>query len=78
MAAHHGRIRFLFISEGAQQWGSFNGDDNTVTIRTRPGPADEDLIDLAAFQTLKHAGAIYVLKPEEMPVKEPVSAIQRF
>jgi hypothetical protein len=77
-ASFQGRVRFLFIASGAQQWGKFNADDNSVTTHTRPEAGDEDLIDLAAYQTLKHAGTIYVIKPEEMPVREPIAAVQRF
>lgn len=76
--AHQGRVRFLFIANGTQQWGTFSPENNMVTIHPKPEAGDEELIDLAAFQTLKHAGTIYVLKPEEMPGREPLAAIRRF
>jgi hypothetical protein len=78
VAAHQGRVRFLFIANGFQQWGSFNTEDNSVKAHDRPEAEDDDLIDLATYQTLKHAGTIYIMKPEEMPVREPLAAIQRF
>ena len=78
ISAHQGRVRFLFITNGAQQWGSFKSEDNSITTHARPEAGDEDLIDLAAYQTLKHAGTIYVMKPEEMQIREPIAAIQRF
>ena len=77
-AAHQGRIRFLFIADGAQMWGNYNPDDNSATIRSSAEPEDIDLIDLAAYQTLSHSGTIYVLKPEDMPGGTPLSAITRF
>ena len=78
ISAHQGRVRFLFITNGAQQWGSFKSEDNSITTHARPEAGDEDLIDLAAYQTLKHAGTIYVMKPEEIQIREPIAAIQRF
>jgi hypothetical protein len=78
IAAHQGRIRFLFLTEGSQQWGHFHTDTNTLTTHSKAENNDEDLIDLAAYRTLKHAGSIYLLKPEEMPAKTPIAAILRF
>jgi hypothetical protein len=77
-AAYHGRVRFLFMEEGAQQWGNFNAENNTVTAHSQPEAVDEDLVELAAFQTLEHAGTVYVMKHEAVPGGAPVSAILRF
>jgi hypothetical protein len=77
-AAYHGRVRFLFIAEGVQQWGRFQPDTNTVTIHPEMQNGDEDLIDLAAFETLNHAGLIYTMNPVEVPGGPPASAILRF
>jgi hypothetical protein len=77
-AAYHGRVRFLFIPEGVQQWGNFQPESGAVIVHTPPEPDDEDLMDLAAYQALHHAGTIYVLKPEEIPGKAMISAILRF
>ena len=78
VAAFHGRIRFLFLAEGVQQWGRFDSDNDQVTIHSEAQAEDSDLIDLAAFQTLRHAGTIFVLKPGEIPGDAPVSAILRY
>jgi hypothetical protein len=77
-AAYHGRVRFLFLAEQAQQWGNFRAETDTVTVHNQADPGDEDLLDLAAYQTLNHAGTIYVLKPEDVPGKAALSAILRF
>jgi hypothetical protein len=77
-AAYHGRVRFLFLRENATAWGRFDPDSDAVSVNSQPEAADDDLIDLAVFQTLSHAGTIYVLEREDMPDVEPVSAILRF
>jgi hypothetical protein len=77
-AAYQGRVRFLFLEEGAQQWGSYNTETSAVTTHSQPEAADEDLMDLAAYQTLGHAGTVYVMAHEAVPGGAPVSAILRF
>ena len=77
-AAYHGRVRFLFLRENATAWGRFDPDSDAVSVNSQPEASDDDLIDLAVFQTLSHAGTIYVLEREDMPDVEPVSAILRF
>ncbi len=66
------------MADGVQQWGLFNGENNNLKLHAQGEPGDEDLMDLAAYQTLEHAGTIYILKPEEVPGGEPLSAILRF
>jgi hypothetical protein len=77
IAALEGRVRFLFIDGLAQQWGKFE-KNNTVAVHGQAEPGDDDLIDFAAYQTLKHGGSIYVMKPEEVPGSALLSAILRF
>ncbi|MBN1191652.1 MAG: hypothetical protein JXA46_18005 [Dehalococcoidales bacterium] len=64
-ASIHGRIRFLFISEGAYYRGRVPaGIDLTAISGSQEG--DEDLVDLAVYHTLKYAGAVFVVEPQEM------------
>ena len=77
-AAVQGRVRFLFIDITAQQWGSFDPNTLNVTVHSQVEPHDDDLIDFAAYQTLKHAGTIFVMKPEDVPGNALISATLRF
>jgi hypothetical protein len=77
-AAAGGRIRFLFVGEGSQQWGASNEDGTGVTVHSPSEASDEDLIDLAVFQTVNHAGSIFVMKPEDVPGGVPLAAVLRF
>jgi hypothetical protein len=66
-ASAEGRIRFLFVGEGMQSRGQIAGETGA-----------EDPVDYAVFQTLKHAGAVYLIKPEEMPGKAVLLASLRY
>jgi hypothetical protein len=77
-ASFQGRVRFLFIDVTAQQWGTFDPKTNMVMEHSQIEPGDDDLIDLASYQTLKHAGTIFVMRPEEVPGSSPISATLRF
>lgn len=77
-AAAEGRVRFLFIAEDAQQWGTYNSDDNTVSMHSGQNPEDTDLVDLAAFLTLSHDGTVYMVRPDEVPGEAAMTAILRF
>jgi hypothetical protein len=43
-----------------------------------PGPADDELMNLAALQTLLHRGQVFALKPSEMPGATDVAALLRY
>ena len=43
-----------------------------------PGAADDDLLNLAALQTLLRRGQVFALKPSEMPGETDVAALLRF
>jgi hypothetical protein len=77
-SAISGRVKFLFASKGIQKWGSLNKDTGEVSVHPRPQPGDEDLLDLAAFETLAHAGTVYVMNKEEVPGSSQLSALLRY
>lgn len=78
ISAFQGRVRFLFIEDVSQHWGTFDAENRQVIEHSEAKPGDDDLVDFASYQTLKHAGSIHVMKPEEVPGNAPLSAILRF
>jgi hypothetical protein len=79
-AAFYGRVDILFVELGKQIWGTVNTNDvERVTLETHSKfrPGDQDLINLAAVQTIFNGGQVYALKPEQMPEKS-IAAIFRF
>lgn len=80
-AAYHGRVDSLFVGVGVQRWGRFDPDAGQVRVHEERQSGDQDLLDLAAVQTLTHSGEVYAVAPEEVPGGNsgvPVAAVFRY
>jgi hypothetical protein len=77
-SSREGRIKYLFIGEGAQYRGQAPEKTDTVPVPSGSAGKNEDLIDLAIYDTLKHAGAVYELKLEDLPGRENILALLRY
>ena len=73
-AAASGRVAHLFLADGAQHPG---GWDRGMLRVTSEGEG-EDLLNIAALQTLAHAGEIWIMPPEQVPNGGPVAALLRY
>ncbi|CAN5339141.1 hypothetical protein BH10PLA2_BH10PLA2_05050 [soil metagenome] len=74
-AAHAGRIDTLFIPRGRREWGLFHAEIDKVECHEPAGAGDEELLNLAAAETLKHGHKVIVLEPEQIPTKKLCAAI---
>lgn len=77
-AACYGQVASLFVAQDREQWGTFDAATNTLQLHEQAQPGDEDLLDLAAAQTLLHDGAAYALAQSEMPDASPLAAVFRY
>lgn len=77
-AAYYGRVASLFVAVDQEQWGSFDPATDTLQIRQQAEPGDEDLLDLAATQTLLHGGSVYAVEQAQMPAEAPLTAVFRY
>ncbi len=77
-AAHHGRVDTLFVALNAQVWGAYDTKTDTVQVRESPEPGDEDLLDLAAIESLLNGGSVYAVEPEQVPDGGPLAAVLRY
>lgn len=77
-AAYHGRIDTIFVPVGVQVWGRADHATGEAAVHDSHQPGDEDLLDLAAVETLSRGGEILALDPEQMPDKHTVAAILRY
>jgi hypothetical protein len=68
----------LFVAVGIQVWGHFDPSTNTVHVHQDPEPGDEDLLDLAAIQSILNGGTVYVVEPEQVPDHAPLAALLRY
>ena len=78
LAAVDARVDTLIVGLGEQQWGSFDPDSRTLELHDEQQSGDEDLLDLAAVQTLLNGGKVYAVPKEEVPDGGLVAAVYRY
>jgi len=77
-AAAEGRVDTLFVVAGKHLWGTFNPDTLAVTRHDRAEPGDEDLLDLAAAETLLTGGTVHTVSMDEVGAGTAVAAVLRY
>jgi len=77
-AAHSGRINTLFIDQREHVWGTYDAARDRLTRETEATANNEDLLDLAAVQTLLSSGTVHLLDKASMPYPGSMAAILRF
>lgn len=77
-AACDGRVESLFIEAEQEQWGIFNPATRKLHIHPQARFNDDDLLDVAATQTLLHGGSVYVVERADMPGEGPLAALLRY
>jgi hypothetical protein len=76
-AAHEGQIETLFVALDKDQWGMFDPAGGMVAVHERAQPGDEDLLNLAVTETIRHRGTVYAVAAEKVPGNSPAAAIYR-
>jgi hypothetical protein len=77
-AAYHGRVDALFVALDLRQWGTFDPEMNEVQLHDDAKPGVQDLLDLAAVQTLINGGRVYAVEAGQMPVPASLAALFRY
>jgi hypothetical protein len=77
-AASQGQVEKLMVAVGVQVWGSYQPDRKAVELSGKPGNGSEDLLDLAAVQTILNGGTVYAVQPEAIPDESCAMAILRY
>jgi hypothetical protein len=77
-ASAFGRTEVLFCAIGVQQWGHFDAATGSLELHDQEQTGSEDLLDLAAVQTLRHGGTVYGLEPDHMPGETHLAAVFRY
>lgn len=82
-AAAQGRVEALLLDAARFAWGSYDpitGDARSrVSYSSEPAPGDDDeLMDLAASQTLLHRGDAFNLPSKQMPFGLAIAAVYRY
>lgn len=76
-AAFAGRVQTLFVARDVEQWGRYDPTTTKLLLHGKRGNGDDDLLDVAAAETLVRDGEIYALDAEDMP-GSPIAAIFRY
>jgi hypothetical protein len=76
--AYHGRVEFLFVAVGRQQWGDYDPGADRVDLHPVAQPGSFDLLDLAATQTLLHGGTVFAVESSEVPDEALLAAVFRY
>lgn len=77
-AAYQGRVHALLIAAHQQLWGTFNPETQTVNVYAAPELNRDDLLNMAAIQTLLYKGQVYIVEPDQMPEQTSVAAVLRY
>jgi hypothetical protein len=77
-AAFHGRVESLFIAFDQEQWGTFHPATNKFHVHRVARYHDDDLLDIAATQTLLHSGSVYAVRQAQVPGGGMVAAVFRY
>jgi hypothetical protein len=79
-ATYYGKVLHLFVKKGLQVCGTFNEQENKLTLQGLEGPVNEpdDLIDKAVIKTIQNGGEVYFLDADQMPNQNELAAIFRY
>ncbi|HCJ35479.1 MAG TPA: hypothetical protein DHV65_14440 [Ktedonobacter sp.] len=77
-AAFYGRVELLFVAIDQEQWGVFDPTANSIHIHKEARFNDDDLLDIAATQTLLHGGMVYAVESGKVPDQAPLAAVFRY
>ncbi len=77
-AACYGRINTLFVAVNREQWGLFEPASGSIHVHEKAKFGDDDLLDIAATQTLQHRGTVYAVNDVDVPGGTLASAVFRY
>jgi hypothetical protein len=77
-AAKFGQVETMFVPLDEQRWGRYDARNNNAILESKPGPENEDLLDLAAAETILNSGQVFAVPREQLPGDGDLAAILRF
>jgi hypothetical protein len=77
-AAHQGRISTLLLHEGEPVWGRYDSEADKLQTGPHFETSGEDLLGIAAMETLQHGGEVHVMSGDELPTKTEAIALLRY
>ncbi|HWA99270.1 MAG TPA: hypothetical protein VG713_12290 [Pirellulales bacterium] len=77
-AAIDGRVDALFVDRDRPLWGRFDERGRTVELLPDQTADGEDLLDRAAWETLRRRGRVYAVPGDQVPGGILISALYRY
>lgn len=77
-AAYYGQIGSLFVAIDQELWGHFDPISNTIHVHKEARFRDDDLLDEAANQTIRHGGAVYAVEQSKVPGESVLAGVFRY
>lgn len=77
-AAHFGHVDVLLARRDTRLWGRYDQEKDRVLVRGEPAEEDEDLLDLAAKDVLRHGGRVFLVEDGMLRQGQAAGAILRF
>lgn len=74
-AAHAGQVETLFAAVDKEQWGRFDADTEQIVKHEQEEPGDEDLVNHAVIDTLRHGRIVHAVKLQNVPGNHPLAAV---
>jgi hypothetical protein len=71
-------VEVLFVPVGVQVWGHYDPASDQLDLHDSPETGGENLLDLAAIQSLIKGGTVYAVAPPEVPEQASAAAIFRY
>jgi hypothetical protein len=77
-AAREGRVEYLFVARDRALLGRYDADAGRLIVHGQSEGDGEDIADLAAHETLLHAGQVEVTTRERLPSGGIMAALLRY
>jgi len=78
-ASIDGRVEVLFVSKNEERYGQFDNVNRTLIVDEELKTGEASLFNMAAINTWLNGGKVYLLEPDEMPVKgSKINALLRY
>ncbi len=75
--AVQGEVETLFVPARERIWGTLTTDGSQAIVHEAREAGDQDLLNLAAVETLKHDGTVFCLERDLVPGDGPAAALFR-
>jgi len=78
IAAAAGQVASVFVTDDREYWGRYRPGHRVLEERDTREPADHDLADVVASETLCHGGMAFVVPASEIPGAGTAAATLRY